>query len=220
MGRDHLGQLSTDGEGRVERSSGILGDVGDDVAPQRSSPSLGCPEDLVSRDSNRAFADSRSASRMARGVRGRPSSSRSPTPLRARRPHPTRPRTRRRRRSPPPACRLDSQVGDVDRVHREAPRRSTPAIARAMPSAMRFVPTAKRAMQDGGNNDGPRLERQHVPVLVDHQPPIRVRRLNSESQEADRGDQRDRPCQAQAVLDHQRCRDVRQDLLEHDLSSW
>ena len=113
----------------------------------------------------------------------------------------------------PPCRQLDAQARDAQRAHASSPP-PTPATARETPSVMKFVPIAKSAMQAAGRDDRPRLQRDRRAVLVDHQAPVRVRRLDPEAEEADRGDHGDRPGEAQAVLDHQRRRDVRQDLAE------
>ncbi len=52
-----------------------------------------------------------------------------------------------------------------------------------------------------GDEHRPGLHRDRDAVLVDHQAPVGVRWLDAEAEEADGGDERDRPGQPEAVLD-------------------
>ena len=73
------------------------------------------------------------------------------------------------------------------------------------------------AMRKTGTNTAHGWIRMADPVLVDHQAPVGGRRLHAEAQEAQGGDEADGVGEAQAELDEQRARDVRQDLADQDL---
>src|SRR6476646_7347591 len=69
-----------------------------------------------------------------------------------------------------------------------------------------------------GHDDAPGLDGKRLPVLVDHQTPVGGRRLQTEAEEAQPGDQSGRIRQSQARLDHQGAGHVGEDLPEEDLA--
>ena len=199
----------------VEGRGRILRHVRDELAA-RTAQGLGAERQQVdAADLDRAA--SRCACRASRGraARLRPSSCPSPTPRRARRSRRARARERDLVDDLAAAGQLDAQVRDAQGAHAPSPP-PTRATAREMPSVTKFVPIAKIAMHAAGRDDRPGLERDAVAVLVDHQAPVRVRRLDPEAEEADRGDHGDRPREAQSVLDEQRRGDVREHLADED----
>ena len=152
-------------------------------------------------------------------------------------PIPTRQRGRapRRRSIPSPISSTMSMLGRSSMPQTSGPRRrrtprgrrsrcgahdSLPGRGRSRrarsPSVTRLVPTVSRPMASTGSKHPPGLNGDRQAVLVDHQPPVGVRRLDAEAEEAERRRRAHRIGQPQPDLDQQRARHVRQQLTEHD----
>src|SRR3990170_2916087 len=150
MGRDDLDQLRLDPQRWVECRSGILRHVRDDLAARGSKLSAVATENLLPGYTNRARGDPRAALRVTkerernRSLSGAGLTDKTDDLA-----------TLDGERDPvhnllPSRRQFDAKAGHLEGGHRVLPRRSTPAIALAIPSATRFVPIAKRAMHVAG----------------------------------------------------------------------
>ena len=211
-----------DPQRRVERGARVLRDVGDGAAAQPAH--LG--RRRAARGRARRCSTDAAARPRRRGGSGRAAPSRRsscPSPD-----SPTSPST-----SPGSIAQRDL-VDDVGVGADEPDARSRTSTEAAGGAAlMTFLPVqpdrragdavgdevrAHREQADGRDRQQhrPRLHGDREPVLVDHQAPVGGRRLQAEAEEADRRDEPDRVRHAQAELDEQRARHVRQQLAEDD----
>ena len=193
VGVEHRGDRAPDADRGVERRPRVLRHVGDDAAAQPTGGALVAQVDALPRDHDLAAGDAQPRPRRSRAGPGRrrlaaPRLAHQPEDLAALDAQRDVLDHRRRRRAarpagrPPPAPARRSPAASTD---------DRPSV-RATESPTRLRAIVSSAISAAGREDHPRVEREAVAVLGDHQRPIGRRRLQAEAEEVDRRGEDDR----------------------------